>query len=654
MDMLTSLPKPRDGDFGKYYNLLALNDPQNWYDFSGVPVLVDLACMRDAMTNLGNDPNKINPSIPVDFVVDHSVQVDVSRSEDALQVNMELEFERNKESFAFLKWGSHAFDNMLIVPPGSGIVHQVNLEYLERVIFNSNGILCPDSVVGTDSHTVMIDGLGIAGWGAGATDLVLTVTQMLRKRGVVGKFVEFYGEGISELSLDDRAIIANMSPEYGTTTGFFPVDRVTLEYLKLTRRSDETVTMIEVYFRANKMFVDYNVAQEERVYTSYLQLDLAEVELCVAGPKCPYDRIPLKDVKADWHSCLDLLSCTNTLNPSVMTGDRLVAKKACKLGLEETRGNLMNQLHQQFQMTRHYYCSCPLWNSKLRRSYSPAPLTRANYRASLLFLLCMHLLARLTSTWTKNQLDKEMMEKMSTSKISGLVVQSIVLPDMFKSTYEAITKGNPIWNKLTVTDTTLYPWDPASTYIPEPKYFKGMPRDLPSPHGMKDAYCLLYIGDRITTYHISPAGSIHKDSLAAKYILDHGVDRKDFNSYDSRRGNDKVMTRSIFANIRLVNKVLDREVHPKTIHISMGEKLYVFDAAMRYKSAGQDTIILAGADHGSGSAGDWAAKGQMLLVSRSFDLSLKLNPWNHCPLKKLPYVHISESSDSQEFRANSS
>jgi len=457
--VLTSLPKPGGGEFGKFYSLTALNDPRidklpysikillesairncdgfqvqkedvekiiDWkntspkqveipfkparvllQDFTGVPAVVDLACMRDAMEKLGSDPEKINPLVPVDLVIDHSVQVDVTRSENAVHENMTREFQRNKERFAFLKWGSKAFTNMLVVPPGSGIVHQVNLEYLGRVVFNTDGMLYPDSVVGTDSHTTMIDGLGVAGWGVGgieaeavmlgqpmsmvlpgvvgfklsgklrdgvtATDLVLTVTQMLRKHGVVGKFVEFYGEGVGKISLADRATIANMSPEYGATMGFFPVDHVTLEYLKLTGRSEETVAMIEGYLRANKMFVDYSEPQEEKVYSSYMDLDLSEVEPCLSGPKRPHDRVPLKDMKADWHGCLDnaigfkgfavpkekqgkvakfsfdgeeaelkhgsvviaaITSCTNTSNPSVMLGAALVAKKASELGLQ--------------------------------------------------------------------------------------------------------------------------------------------------------------------------------------------------------------------------------------------------------------------------------------------------------------------------------
>ncbi|XP_057978557.1 putative aconitate hydratase, cytoplasmic isoform X2 [Malania oleifera] len=692
--------------------------------------------MRDAMNKLGSDSNKINPLVPVDLVIDHSVQVDVARSENAVQANMDLEFQRNNERFAFLKWGSTAFHNMLVVPPGSGIVHQVNLEYLGRVVFNTNGILYPDSVVGTDSHTTMVDGLGVAGWGVGgieaeaamlgqpmsmvlpgvvgfklsgklrngvtATDLVLTVTQMLRKHGVVGKFVEFYGEGMSKLSLADRATIANMSPEYGATMGFFPVDHVTLQYLKLTGRSDETVAMIEGYLRANKMFVDYNEPQQERVYTSYLQLDLADVEPCVSGPKRPHDRVLLKDMKADWHSCLNnkvgfkgfavpkeeqnklvkfsfhgqpaelkhgsvviaaITSCTNTSNPTVMLGAGLVAKKACELGLEVKpwiktslapgsgvvtkyllQSGLQKYLNQQGFQIVGYGCTTCIGNSgDLDESVASAisgndiiaaavlsgnrnfegrvhPLTRANYLASPPLVVAYALAGTVdidfekepigTGEDGKNVYFKDIWP--SNEEIAE-AVQSSVLPDMFKRTYEAISKGNPMWNQLPVPAGSLYSWDPKSTYIHEPPYFKDMTMNPPGPHGVKDAYCLLSFGDSITTDHISPAGSIHKDSPAAKYLRERGVGPKDFNSYGSRRGNDEVMARGTFANIRIVNKLLNGEVGPKTIHIPTGEKLYVFDAAMRYKAAGQDTIVLAGAEYGSGSSRDWAAKGPMLL-----------------------------------------
>ncbi|KAK3014234.1 hypothetical protein RJ639_008167 [Escallonia herrerae] len=804
--ILTGLPKPGGGEFGKFYSLPALNDPRieklpysirillesairncdnfqvtkddvekiiDWektspkqveipfkparvllQDFTGVPAVVDLACMRDAMNKLGSDSNKINPLVPVDLVIDHSVQVDVARSENAVQANMELEFQRNKERFGFLKWGSNAFHNMLVVPPGSGIVHQVNLEYLGRVVFNTNGILYPDSVVGTDSHTTMIDGLGVAGWGVGgieaeatmlgqpmsmvlpgvvgfklsgklrngvtATDLVLTVTQMLRKHGVVGKFVEFYGDGMGELSLADRATIANMSPEYGATMGFFPVDHVTLQYLKLTGRSDDTVAMIEAYLRANKMFVDYSEPQLERVYSSYLHLDLDEVEPCLSGPKRPHDRVPLKEMKADWHSCLDnkvgfkgfavpkeaqekvakfsfhgqpaelqhgsvviaaITSCTNTSNPSVMLGAALVAKKACDLGLQVVKpwiktslapgsgvvtkyllqSGLQKYLNQQGFHIVGYGCTTCIGNSgDLDDSVASAisengtvlifyivaaavlsgnrnfegrvhPLTRANYLASPPLVVAYALAGTVDIDFEKDPIGVGKDGKSvyfrdiwpSTEEIAE-VVQSSVLPEMFKTTYEAITKGNPMWNQLSVPDAKLYSWDPNSTYIHEPPYFKNMTMNPPGPHGVKDAYCLLNFGDSITTDHISPAGSIHKDSPAAKYLLERGVDRKDFNSYGSRRGNDEIMARGTFANIRIVNKLLKGEVGPKTIHIPTGEKLYVFDAATRYKADGQDTIVIAGAEYGSGSSRDWAAKGPMLLgvkavIAKSFE-----------------------------------
>ncbi|KAG2554930.1 putative aconitate hydratase, cytoplasmic [Panicum virgatum] len=799
-EILTGLGRPGGGEeFGKYYSLPALSDPRidrlpysirillesairncddfqvtgkdvekilDWensapkqveipfkparvllQDFTGVPAVVDLACLRDAVSKLGSDPNKINPLVPVDLVIDHSVQVDVARSQNAVQANMELEFHRNKERFGFLKWGSSAFRNMLVVPPGSGIVHQVNLEYLARVVFNNGGILYPDSVVGTDSHTTMIDGLGVAGWGVGgieaeaamlgqpmsmvlpgvvgfklsgklrngvtATDLVLTVTQMLRKHGVVGKFVEFYGQGMSELSLADRATIANMSPEYGATMGFFPVDAKTLDYLKLTGRSDDTVAMVESYLRANKMFVDHNQVEAERVYSSYLELNLEEVEPCLSGPKRPHDRVTLKNMKSDWHSCLDnnvgfkgfavpkesqgkvaefsfhgtpakikhgdvviaaITSCTNTSNPNVMLGAALVAKKACELGLEVKpwiktslapgsgvvkkyldKSGLQKYLDQLGFHIVGYGCTTCIGNSgELDESVSAAisendivaaavlsgnrnfegrvhPLTRANYLASPPLVVAYALAGTVNIDFEKEPIGiskdgKEVYFRdiwPSTEEIAE-VVKTSVLPDMFKSTYEAITKGNPMWNELSVSTRTLYPWDPSSTYIHEPPYFKDMTMTPPGPRPVKDAYCLLNFGDSITTDHISPAGSIHPDSPAAKFLKERGVERKDFNSYGSRRGNDEIMARGTFANIRLVNKFLKGEVGPKTIHVPSGEKLAVFDAAMKYKNEGHDTIILAGAEYGSGSSRDWAAKGPMLqgvkaVIAKSFE-----------------------------------
>ncbi|KAK1325807.1 hypothetical protein QJS10_CPA01g00345 [Acorus calamus] len=629
--ILTPLSKPGGGEFGKYYSLPALNDPRidrlpysirillesairncddfqvkpkdvekivDWentspkqveipfkparvllQDFTGVPAVVDLACMRDAMNRLGGDSNKINPLVPVDLVIDHSVQVDVARSENAVQANMELEFSRNKERFGFLKWGSNAFHNMLVVPPGSGIVHQVNLEYLGRVVFNRDGLLYPDSVVGTDSHTTMIDGLGVAGWGVGgieaeaamlgqpmsmvlpgvvgfrlsgrlkdgvtATDLVLTVTQILRKHGVVGKFVEFYGEGMSELSLADRATIANMSPEYGATMGFFPVDHVTLQYLKLTGRSDET-------------------PQTEKVFSSYLELNLEDVEPCISGPKRPHDRVTLKDMKADWHSCLDNkvgFKVKPWIKTSLAPGSGVVKKYLEKSDLQK----YLNQLG--FHIVG-YGCTTCIGNSgDLDEAVAAAisdndiiasavlsgnrnfegrvhPLTRANYLASPPLVVAYALAGTVNIDFDK--------EPIGTGKDGK---------DVF---------FRDIW--------------PSNEEIAEPPYFKEMTMSPPGPHSVKNAYCLLNFGDSITTDHISPAGSIHKDSPAAKYLMDRGVDRKDFNSYGSRRGNDEIMARGTFANIRIVNKLLKGEVGPKTIHIPSGEKLSVFDAALGVKA----------------------------------------------------------------------
>uniref|UniRef100_A0A0A9CMF3 Aconitate hydratase n=1 Tax=Arundo donax TaxID=35708 RepID=A0A0A9CMF3_ARUDO len=716
-------------------------------DNTGVPAVVDLAAMRDMMAKLNCDPYKINPLIPVDAVIDHAVRVDVARSHDALYKNMELEFDRNKERFGFLKWASNAFHNMQVFPPGSGTVHQVNLEYLARVVFNTEGIMYPDSVVGTDSHTTMINGLGVAGWGVGgieavvamlgqpmgmvlpdvvgfkltgrlrdgvtATDLVLTMTQMLRKHGAVGKFVEFYGVGVGELSLPARATIANMSPEYGATMGFFPVDHVTLDYLKMTGRSNETVSMIEAYLRANKMFVEHHEPHTERVYSSYVELDLTEVEPCVAGPKRPHDRVTLKEMKSDWHSCLDnkvgfkgfavprehqdevvkfdfhgqqaeikhgsvvlaaICSSTNTSNPSVMVGAGLVAKKSCELGLEVkpwvktslTPGSLVareylkhshlqDYLDQQGFHLAAFGCATCIGNSgDLDESVSAAitendvvavavlsanrnfegrvhPLTRANYLASPPLVVAYALAGTVDIDFEKEPIGvgksgKEVYFRdiWPTTEEIEKVVKSSVQPHMFTQTYESIMKRNQRWNELRVPEVALYPWDPNSTYIRKPPYFEGMAMCPPGPPMVKDAYCLLNLGDCITTDHISYSGSIPEDSPAATYLRACGVDRNKFSSYGGRRGNNEVVVRGAFANLRIVNKLMNGKVGPKTVHVPTGEELYVFDAAMKYKSEGHDMIIIAGAEYGSGSSRDSAAKGPMLLgvkavVAKSFE-----------------------------------
>ncbi|XP_062184101.1 putative aconitate hydratase, cytoplasmic isoform X1 [Phragmites australis] len=798
-NILASLPKPGGGEYGKFYSLPALNDPRidklpysirillesairncdnlqvtkndvekiiDWentspklaeipfkparcilMDNTGVPAVVDLAAMRDMMAKLGCDPYKINPLIPVDAVIDHAVRVDVARSHDALDKNMELEFDRNKERFGFLKWASTAFHNMQVFPPGSGTVHQVNLEYLARVVFNKDGIMYFDSVVGTDSHTTMINGLGVAGWGVGgieavvamlgqpmgmvlpgvvgfkltgklrdgvtATDLVLTMTQMLRKHGAVGKFVEFYGVGVGELSLPARATIANMSPEYGATMGFFPVDHVTLDYLKLTGRSDETVSMIEAYLRANKMFVERHEPHTERVYSSYLELDLNEVEPCVSGPKRPHDRVPLKEMKSDWHACLDndvgfkgfavpkelqdkvvkfdfhgqpaeikhgsvvlaaICSSTNTSNPSVMVGAGLVAKKASELGLEVKpwvktsltpgsvvareylkHSHLQDYLNQQGFHLAAFGCATCVGNSgNLDESVSAAitendivaaavlsanrnfegrvhPLTRANYLASPPLVVAYALAGTVDIDFEKEPIGvgkggKEVYFRdiWPTTEEIEQVVKSSVQPYMFTQTYESIMKCNQRWNELTVPEAALFPWDPSSTYIRNPPYFEGMAMSPPGPPTVKDAYCLLNLGDSITTDHISYSGSIPEDSPAAKYLCACGVDRKNFSSYGGRRGNNEVVMRGAFANMRIINKLMDGKAGPWTVHVPTGEKLYAFDAAMKYKSEGDDTIIIAGAEYGSGSSRDSAAKGPMLLgvkavIAKSFE-----------------------------------
>ncbi|XP_024384493.1 putative aconitate hydratase, cytoplasmic [Physcomitrium patens] len=796
-NLVTDLPKASGGSYGQYYSLVKLNDPRvdelpysiryllesairncdnfqvleadvekilDWkvtapkqveipfkparvilQDFTGVPAVVDLAAMRDAIERLGGDPDKINPLVPVDLVIDHSVQVDVARSPNALQANMELEFSRNKERFGFLKWGATAFKNMLVVPPGSGIVHQVNLEYLARVVFNSNGILYPDTLVGTDSHTTMIDGLGVAGWGVGgieaeaamlgqpmsmvlpgvvgfklngklrtgvtATDLVLTVTQMLRKFGVVGKFVEFYGKGMSELTLADRATIANMSPEYGATMGFFPVDRVTLDYLRMTGRDEERVEEIEAYLRANNLFVDHE--KKDNTYSGHLELDLDTVEPCISGPKRPHDRVTLKDMKQDWQACLDnkvgfkgfaipkeqqdkvvkftyegkpaelrhgsvviaaITSCTNTSNPSVMLGAGLVAKKATELGLEVKpwvktslapgsgvvtkylhESGLNKYLDQQGFSVVGYGCTTCIGNSgDLHEDVSEAiaandvvaaavlsgnrnfegrvhPLTRANYLASPPLVVAYAFAGTVNIDFEtepiglgKDGKNVFLRDIWPSSDEVAEVVANAVLPDMFRSTYKAITEGNTMWNKLEAPAGSQYAWDPKSTYVHDPPFFKTMTKDPPGGRSVKDAYCLLNFGDSITTDHISPAGNINKDSPAARYLMERGVDRRDFNSYGSRRGNDEIMGRGTFANIRIVNKFLKGEVGPKTLHVPTQEKMFIYDAAQKYKAEGHDTIILAGAEYGSGSSRDWAAKGPYLqgvkaVIAKSFE-----------------------------------
>ena len=710
-------------------------------DFTGVPAVVDLAAMRDAMVRLGGDPSRINPLVPADLVIDHSVQVDFARSPEAAAKNTEIEFHRNKERFQFLKWGAKAFDNMLIVPPGSGIVHQVNLEYLARVVFDNKGVLYPDSVVGTDSHTTMIDGLGVVGWGVGgieaeavmlgqsismvlpevvgfrltgklpreanATDLVLTCTAMLRKRGVVGAFVEFFGPGCAELTLADRATVANMSPEYGATMGFFPVDSKTLDYLRQTGRDDMKIKQIEAYLRAQGLYRTYGSEERDPVYSgAVMELDLSTVVPCLAGPKRPHDRVPLTQVASSFQEGLTaptsfksfglaaerakdtakfessgkewelahgsvvlaaITSCTNTSNPGVMIGAGLLARNAAKLGLSVkpyiktslspgsgvvenylTKSGLLKDLESLGFYIAGYGCMTCIGNSgDLPEEVGKAitskdlvaaavlsgnrnfegrihPLTRANYLASPPLVVAYALAGKISIDFDK--------EPIGVGKNGQSVFlrdiwpdpaevtrmeRECVLPEMFTNTYSRVKDGNALWQELEAPEGKQFSWSEDSTYIHNPPFFATMGKD-PSPvTDIQNAFCLLNFGDSVTTDHISPAGNISKNSPAGRFLQNRGVSASDFNSYGSRRGNDEVMARGTFANIRLENKLLGGKQAPRTIHVPTGEELDIFDAAARYKSENIPTVILAGKEYGSGSSRDWAAKGPYLLGVRA-------------------------------------
>lgn len=705
-------------------------------DFTGVPAAVDLAAMRDVIKRLGGDINKINPLVPADLVIDHSVQVDYSRTADALQKNQDVEFQRNYERFAFLKWAANAFSNMLIVPPGSGIVHQVNLEYLARVVFSSNGFLYPDSVVGTDSHTTMIDGLGVVGWGVGgieaeavmlgqpismvlpevvgfelsnelpmtgtATDLVLTVTKMLREFGVVGKFVEFFGDGCRSLTLADRATIANMSPEYGATMGYFPIDEQTLIYLHQSGRSKDVIERIEAYLKAQKLFRLYDGSDSSIQYTGeILKLDLSTVVPCVSGPKRPHDHVPVADMKRDFRDCLShkvgfkgfglpkeklltschveykgksyslthgsiviaaITSCTNTSNPTVMLGSGLLAKNAVEAGLAVLpyiktslspgsgvvdkylrSSGLLPYLEQLGFYLAGFGCQTCIGNSgdldpeiaqvvtsqdlvaaailSGNRNFEGRihPLTRANYLASPMLVVAYALAGRVDIDFETEPLqinDQGRAVFLRDLWPSKECIQSVekenVVPSMFRECYRTIAAGGSLsWRQLSVSSSKVFPWSNESTYIHNPPFFLAMESEPSQIQDIVNAYCLLNLGDSITTDHISPAGSIAKNSPAAQYLMSRGVLREDFNSYGSRRGNDEVMARGTFANIRLVNKLASK-VGPTTLFIPSGEELSVFDAAQKYQALGRSLIILAGKEYGSGSSRDWAAKGPYL------------------------------------------
>ncbi|KAK3566729.1 hypothetical protein QTP86_004464 [Hemibagrus guttatus] len=704
-------------------------------DFTGVPAVVDFAAMRDAVKKLGGDPEKINPVCPADLVIDHSIQVDFNRTSDSLQKNQGLEFERNKERFEFLKWGSKAFQNMRIIPPGSGIVHQVNLEYLARVVFQQDGYYYPDSLVGTDSHTTMIDGLGVLGWGVGgieaeavmlgqpismvlpevigyklqgtpnkyitSTDIVLTVTKHLRQVGVVGKFVEFFGPGVAHLSIADRATIANMCPEYGATAAFFPVDHISVQYLEQTGRDAEKLSYITQYLKAVGMFRDYSNQAQDPEFTKVVDLDLSTVDLCCSGPKRPQDKVSVSEMKQDFETCLGakqgfkgfqvpaerhhvsipfqyngvdyslshgsvviaaITSCTNTSNPSVMLGAGLLAKKAIQCGLSVKpyiktslspgsgvvtyylkESGVMEYLSELGFDVVGYGCMTCIGNSgplpepvvesitqgdlvaagvlSGNRNFEGRvhPNTRANYLASPLLVIAYAIAGTIRIDFEKepiavNPQGKEIFLRdiWPTREEIQAVERKFVIPAMFKEVYEKVEIVNECWNSLNAPSDKLYTWDPKSTYIKSPPFFDGLTRELPKPKSIVDAYVLLNLGDSVTTDHISPAGNIARNSPAARYLTSRGLTPREFNSYGSRRGNDAVMARGTFANIRLFNKFLNKQA-PCTIYFPTGETLDVFDAAEKYQEAGFPLLVLAGKEYGSGSSRDWAAKGPFLL-----------------------------------------
>lgn len=710
-------------------------------DFTGVPAVVDFAAMRDAVKNLGGDPEKINPICPADLVIDHSIQVDFARTSDALQKNQDLEFDRNHERFTFLKWGAKAFNNMLIVPPGSGIVHQVNLEYLARVVFSGKegSLLYPDTVVGTDSHTTMINGLGVLGWGVGgieaeavmlgqsismllpqvigyklygslnqyvtSTDLVLTITKHLRQLGVVGKFVEFYGPGVAALSIADRATIANMCPEYGATVGFFPVDKNSLDYLRQTNRDENQIKLIEAYLQATKQLRDYSSGDNDPVFTETVSLDLGTVVSSVSGPKRPNDRVSVMNMKEDFAACLSnkvgfkgfgipqdklnttakfmfdnkqytlkhgsviiaaITSCTNTSNPSVMLGAGLLAKNAVAAGLAVapyiktslspgsgvvtyylTESGVIPALEQLGFETVGYGCMTCIGNSggidenianaiesndlvccgvlSGNRNFEGRihPNTRANYLASPLLVIAYAIAGTVDIDFETEPLGKKadgtpvfLRDIWPTRDEIQKVERKYVIPAMFKEVYGKIQQGSTNWQKLSAPSGQLYPWSESSTYIKKPPFFDGMTKSLPQNVAVQGARVLLFLGDSVTTDHISPAGSIGRTSPAARYLADKGLTPKDFNSYGSRRGNDAIMARGTFANIRLVNKFMTKP-GPKTIYLPTNEEMDVFDCAERYKASNTPLIVIAGKDYGSGSSRDWAAKGPYLLGIRA-------------------------------------
>ena len=710
-------------------------------DFTGVPAVVDLASMRAAVKRLGADPKRINPLVPVDLVVDHSVQVDEFGSKDALRRNAEIEFERNRERYEFLRWGQKAFASFRVVPPATGIVHQVNLEYLAKgVLLRPEGgesVALPDTLVGTDSHTTMINGLGVLGWGVGgieaeaamlgqplymvtpqvvgfrlagrlregttATDLVLTVTQMLRKKGVVEKFVEFYGPGLAEMGLADRATIANMAPEYGATCGFFPVDDETLAYLRKTGRSPAEVELVERYSKEQGLF--RTAAAPDPVFSDTLELDLATVEPSLAGPKRPHDRVALSAMKESFGKALTapvkergfglaaedlgrsvpvevrgrkgelkhgsvviaaITSCTNTSNPSVMLGAGLLARKAVRRGLRVPphvktslapgskvvteylrRSGLLPDLEALGFHVVGYGCTTCIGNSgPLPPAVSKAvndgklvaaavlsgnrnfegrvnPDVKANYLASPPLVVAYALAGTTALDLATEPLGTAVdgaavrLADIWPSQKEVAELEAAIGAEMFQSTYGNVFDGNPDWNAIPVAGGDLFGFREDSTYIQEPPFFQGLTREPVPLTDIVGARILAVLGDSVTTDHISPAGDIALQSPAGRFLVSKGIGKKDFNSYGSRRGNDRVMVRGTFANIRLKNAMVPGVEGGVTVHVPTGERMDIFDAAERYRAEKTPLVVVAGKEYGSGSSRDWAAKGTLLLGVRA-------------------------------------
>ncbi|HLF17883.1 MAG TPA: aconitate hydratase AcnA [Candidatus Omnitrophota bacterium] len=731
MNILNWSPRPGGKDISFKPGRVILQD------FTGVPCVVDLATMRSAMKNLGGDYHKINPQVQCDLVIDHSVQVDAFGSKNALARNVHMEFKRNKERYEFLKWGQKAFKNFRVVPPATGIVHQINLEYLAKgVLQQKHGeatLAFPDSCVGTDSHTTMINGLGVVGWGVGgieaeavmlgepicmllpevvgfkltgnlkegvtATDLVLTVTQMLRKKGVVGKFVEFYGNGLMELTLPDRATISNMAPEYGATIGLFPVDEETLRYYRLTGRTPAEVDLVEYYMKEQNMFYAYDA--EGPAYSDVVELNLYDVEPSLAGPKRPQDRVAVSHLREEFKRSLTapvnergfgvhgeslkshaiikngksstlehgsvviaaITSCTNTSNPSVLIAAGLLAKNAVQRGLdvkpyvktsfapgsqvveEYIKGSgLLPYLEKLGFHIVGYGCTTCIGNSgplpeKISQAIKKADLvavsvlsgnrnfegrinpdTKASFLASPPLVVAYALTGSVNINLTDEPLGKDkkgrdvyLKDLWPSQEEINAIIAKYVTAKAFHKRYKNVTKGSKEWNAIKETKSDLYAWRKNSTYIQDPPYFVDMEKEPGSTQPIKEARVLVMAGDSITTDHISPAGSIAKDSPAGKYLISLGVEPLDFNSYGSRRGNDRVMTRGTFANIRFRNLLAPGTEGSWTIHFPTKEKMSIYDAAMKYQEEQTPLLVLAGKEYGAGSSRDWAAKGVALL-----------------------------------------